>query len=186
MASTADKMAYDPEFMLPATDKLFRAVSHRFLTSNVLEFCISPAHPKHYTNTWYAGIMSHVHAVMHFATDWILVPEFSDEGRLHWHGYLKLHKHAKFADVHCVHIPVLAKLTQSRIEVKKIRNVKAYLDYVFKDFVKTIKNPIWWDYISTFSEERGQPMNLYPFKELDKQIPIPPAGYDLKDNIPEE
>lgn len=191
MPTEAAYASYKSEEFLPAWDILYRSVSKRFMTSNTFEFCISPIKETLYSNQWYCSIMSHVHAVLQFATDWILIPEFTDGDRLHWHGYLKVSKGANSLDQIRCHTDILAKLTKSRVSVSKIRNAKAYIEYVFKNYLITLKHHSLTQTSNRIEEQHGQPMHYNFFKDeelvesfyaLVEKLHISDTS-SLKDNI---
>ncbi|AXH74389.1 MAG: putative replicase [Cressdnaviricota sp.] len=66
---------------------------------------------------------------------WMLIPEFTDEGRLHFHGWFR----CPYSDMNDYLIKQATKQMAkfARIEMKLIRNRHKYYEYVFKNFKKT-------------------------------------------------
>jgi len=68
-------------------------------------------------------------------TDYILIPEFSDEGRLHFHGVVKF----KYKNSIVNFLKSDARLMTRRLGQTKLDGIPhpAWINYMFKDYLKT-------------------------------------------------
>jgi len=151
------------------SDRFFRDLSHRFLTRNTYELCISPAFQENYTNMWYILLMSSLHAEYDLiSTDWILIPEYAEDQmgrqRIHWHGYIKL-KDTTLTQLQTTQQSYLRKIFPDiRIWSGPIRNKKKYLLYMCKELEKTLKL-LGKHSIHSIIEQRTACMNHNFFEE---------------------
>lgn len=111
-------------------EKILKTLIKDFWTNNTWAICISPFELKCSKDTY--AMLCTFKELFEGIGPWCLIPEFSDKGRLHFHGIMK----TKFSDQEIKDMrprinTVMGK--EVRMNVEKLKHKRNYTNYIVKD-----------------------------------------------------